>query len=634
MKLLFFFSALAVLITGFSKEEPKYPVSQIPDSLKAGMYAVIRVQEQRVAVNSVKNSTFYFHKVITILNSKGADLAKEVVGYDKLMSVKYLKGTVYDAEGNVTRKLKQSEIIDQSAFDGSMFSDNRIKVADLSQGIYPYTVEFEYELEDKKLYDLPDFELYDDDEVSIQESVFRINYVEGLKPRYKLFKVQEPITGSENGLNTLQWSFKNIIPDKFEILSPDSRQVVPNIRVAPNKFEYEGYAGSMQSWSEYGQWQRLLNDGRDVLPENTKLKVRELTKNATSVEERTKVLYEYLQSRTRYVNIALGIGGLQPFPASMVDQTGYGDCKGLSNYMVAMLKEAGVKGYYTKINAGTSASEIDETFPSHQTNHIIVSVPNGADTIWLECTSQTNPFDYLGSFTGDRKAFMVTESGGKIVNTHRYTSDQNLQSRMADVYLDVKGNAKATIKTVYSGLRYEHDNLEFVLNKQYDDQKKWIQRNTAIPSFDISSFQMVDKRNRIPSAEVNTELVLNRLASVSGKRLFIMPNLMNRLSHIPEKMDKRKTNVVLHAVYTDIDTIRFHIPQDIYPEFLPSAVSIKSTFGEYECNYIIDQGSLVYVRRLKFNKGEFPPEMYNKLVDFCKSINKADNTKVVFLSKT
>ena len=71
--------------------------------------------------------------------------------------------------------------------------------------------------------------------------------------------------------------------------------------------------------------------------------------------------------------------------------------------MVAMLKEAGIKGYYTIIMAGKNAPEVIPDFPNDQFNHIIVAVPNNRDTLWLECTSQTNPFGYLGHFTGDRK---------------------------------------------------------------------------------------------------------------------------------------------------------------------------------------------------------------------------------------
>jgi hypothetical protein len=86
--------------------------------------------------------------------------------------------------------------------------------------------------------------------------------------------------------------------------------------------------------------------------------------------------------------------------------------------------------------------------------------------------------------------------------------------------------------------------------------------------------------------------------------------------------------------YIDIDTIRFKIPEEIYPEFIPQKVTIKSRFGEYESSFNVNQGSLIYIRRIKINKGEFPAESYNELIEFYKNINKADNTKMVFMNKT
>lgn len=635
MKYLILFFALFISSSVFAKDDPKYPVSQIPENMKTGMYAVIRHQEIHVMVHSIKNSSYYSREVITLLNPQAKFLATETVWYDKLTTIKYFRGTVYDAAGNVIRKLKASDIYDHSAYDGfTMYSDNRIKRADLSQPLYPYTVEFEIERESNMLYDMPDFMLYNDDEVSIQKSVFSITYPAAFKPRYKLFKIDQPQVLKEGSNEKLEWKFENIVPEKFEKFSPDLTRVVPNISVAPNQFEYEGYTGNMNSWEEFGKWNALLNKGRDELPELTRQKVLELTKDLPDTESKIKVLYEYLQGRTRYVGIQLGIGGLQPFPASVVDQTGYGDCKALSNYMVALLKVIGIKGYYTVVNAGAGEDEFDVAFPSHQSNHAIVAVPLQSDTIWLECTNQTNPFNYQGTFTGDRKALMITEEGGKLVNTHRYKAEQNLQSRVADVFIDKTGNAEATVKTRYSGLQYENDNLDVALNAKADEQKKWIQKNTAIPSFDISSFSMTNHKSKIPVAEVKLDLVLNRFSSVSGKRLFLTPNLMNRSTFIPEKLDARKTNIVIRSSYLDLDTIRYHLPEEIYPEFLPEPVSIKSAFGEYESKYVIDQGSVIYIRKMKSNKGEFPAATYNSFIDFYKSVNKSDNTKIVFLSKT
>src|SRR6187399_1196113 len=110
----FLLALLATLLaySSFSREEPRYPVSMIPEDLKKGMYAVIREKEVKVEINAINSSSTYYRLVITILNSNAREYASEVVWYDKLRTIRSFKGTVYDAEGNVIKKLKQSEIHD------------------------------------------------------------------------------------------------------------------------------------------------------------------------------------------------------------------------------------------------------------------------------------------------------------------------------------------------------------------------------------------------------------------------------------------------------------------------------------------------------------------------------------------
>ncbi|MCW5910449.1 MAG: DUF3857 domain-containing protein [Cyclobacteriaceae bacterium] len=614
----------------------KYPVSEIADEMKKGMYAVIRSKEVRLDIQSKSSSSYYRREVITILNARAKNYAFIGVGYDKLRSIKLFRATVYDAWGREIKKMKSSDIKDESEFDGySLLSDNRSKSADLRQAVYPYTIEFEYEVQNKFLYSAPDFFVYRDDEISLMESSYSVIYPANLKPRYKLFHVQEPVFDkTKDGREQMSWQFKNIIPQKFERHTTNFESTVANIRVSPVEFEFGGYPGRMDTWKDYGLWQASLNKGRDVLPESTKQKVQELVKNAKSDEEKARLLYEFLQNKTRYVSIQLGIGGLQPFEASTVDATGYGDCKALSNYMVALLREAGITGYYTTIQAGANESAVDPDFPSDQANHVVVAVPSKQDTTWLECTSQTNPFGWTGRFTGDRYAMMVTETGGVMVKTPSYPAEVNTQVRTAHVTLDISGNAKATVKTIYSGLQYENDNLNFIVSKPAEEHKKWIQKTTQIPSFDVGKFTIKNNKAIIPSAEVEAELILSRLATVNGKRIFLTPNLMNRSTYIPEKTEKRNTNIVLRLPYIDLDTIEYAVPEAIYPEFVPDPVRIRSRFGEYESSYKLEQGKIIYIRKLRMNKGEFPAESYNEFAEFYKNINKADNTKVVFVNKT
>jgi hypothetical protein len=631
------FFLLLFFISSISIAQKKYVVADIPEDLIKNVNAVVREDHMSYKLHSPSKATLHVHQVVTILNELGKRYASETVGYDKLSKVTNFKGSVYDANGSVIKKLKASEIYDQSAFDGfSLYSDNRFKSADLSQGSYPYTVEFEYEVEFKYVFIIPGSYALSGERVSVENFSYTLTYPSSMDPpRYKAFNISEApeIKQEPQGFESVKWTLKNIMPITFEPHGPPREDLVPHIIAAPTVFEFDGYKGTMESWDRLGQWISQLNQNRNDLPEETKQKVRELTASLKTREEKVKAVYEYLQNKTRYVSIQLGIGGFQPFEASLVDKTGYGDCKALSNYMVSMLEAIDIKSYYTLIRAGESSANIKTDFPSSQFNHVVVFVPNGSDTLWLECTSQTNPFGYMGSFTGNRKALAITDNGAKIVHTPVYTENDNLQIRTAEIAINSDGNAQAIIQTIYTGLQYENDNLHFILGNA-EEEKKWTQKTTQIPSFDVNSISTKQHGDKIPSATVDLNLTLKRFATMSGKRLFLTPNLMNRSTFIPEKVDERKTNVFRRMGYTDIDSIRYRMPEGIYPEFLPEPTRIKSVFGEYESSVQIDKGDVLYVRKMKVYQGEFPASTYNELIDFFKSISKADNTKLVFLTKT
>ncbi len=427
--------------------------------------------------------------------------------------------------------------------------------------------------------------------------------------------------------------FKNIKPYRYEDYDLPFFELVPIVMAAPNDFEMSGYAGSSKTWEAFGKWIYTLGKGRDALSSKTINEIHELTKNLTTKREKTKAVYEYMQSRTRYVNVIIGIGGWQPFPAIDVDNNGYGDCKGLSNYTYALLNSAGVESYYTLIRAGSNAREIISDFPSNQFNHAIICVPDQNDTIWLECTSQRNPFGYMGTFTEGRKALIINEEHSRLIEIPALTSDDNYRYRKAEIIIDPNCDAKAEIKNVYGGLFYDHISYLCYLEgkRRMDDVRDRIH---------IKNFSLIDKeysieesRTESPFVTENYIIYADRYVKKLGSRLLFNVNFFNTIVDVPSAINKQESELFISHGLTKIDSLDYSVPDGYFIKSYPHNDTIISDFGSFYSSYSLHGNKLGYVRRQVVYKGKHPPEQYAELRAYLKKVSLADKSKVLIVPK-
>src|SRR5687768_16384483 len=107
--------------------DKNYPVSDIPEDLKKGMYAVIRERAVKITITDINRYTYYHRIVVTILNKKADNFSHMSVDYDKLTKVNFFRGAVYDGEGNLIKKLKPVDIYDRSHVSSySLFEVTRL----------------------------------------------------------------------------------------------------------------------------------------------------------------------------------------------------------------------------------------------------------------------------------------------------------------------------------------------------------------------------------------------------------------------------------------------------------------------------------------------------------------------------
>lgn len=608
-----------------------YPAT-IDDKLKEDAHSVIRHEEVFFKVKSTSEGTYHFKQIITILNKKSDDNVL-YIPYDKDSKVTEIKATLYNTYGQRVRKIKPSEVKDYSAIqDFSIYQDDRFKYLEVKHGTFPYTVEFEYEMNLKGMSFINFKDWYIQEFAqSVEYGKYQLEIPKGQEFHYEAlnFQGKPKVVEDKNKLIYL-WEVKDLLAKEREPYGPRRFDVLPVLWLSPGNFRIGQYKGTMSNWSEFGLFMNKLIAGRDELPPALANEVKALVANTQSNQEKIDVLYSYLQENMRYVSVQLGIGGWQPFDAAYVSEKKYGDCKALSNFMKAMLKTVDIESYPVLIANGNLDYEITEDFTMPRFNHMVLHVPSV--DYWLECTSTSYPPNYLGSGNSNRNVMLVTPDGGKVVKTPRLEAEDNQDNHKAVILLKPDGSAEVAVDIYASGS--SHETYRGVQNGLSTEEKeKWLTRISDLPSFTIKEFSIEPSKIK-PEANVHYNLMVSRYAAKAGKRLFVPLNAINNWEYIPPAMKERKHNIFRENAFWDRDEIILDIPEGYQIESIPAEEKrVESTIGYYDIKVFKRGKQLVMNRELKLESGEFPVNEYDNIRQFFKDVSKLDAMKVVLVEK-
>ena len=611
-----------------------YAVSKISPVLRLNANAVLRFEQITFEVISTKEAVEKNHYVVTILNENGDDWAEFSEYYDKLRKINSIEGFLYDANGKLLKKVKMKDMQDLSGVsDMSLMEDNRIKRHNFYYKVYPYTIEYNVEVTYNNTFHFPGWVPQGNEKLSVEKSSYSIICPSDYEFRYKAFNYSgEPTVAFDKNKKITTWSAQNMPAILKEDFRPVWQEITTAVIAGPTQFQVGSYTGNMVNWQEFGKFINSLNEGRDQLPPNVKQTIHQLADGVSDQKKKVQLLYEFMQKNTRYISIQLGIGGWQPFDASYVATKGYGDCKALSNYMHSILKEAGIPSDYVLINAGRGKGYMNTDFPASQFNHAILCVPMKSDTVWLECTSQTLPAGYLSDFTSDRYALVMDENGGKLVHTPKYNIKDNLQIRKITAKLDDEATLSVEAVTRYRA--EQQDNLHQMIHYLAKDKiKEYLQKELDFATYDVVSFDYKEEKSSLPVLEESLDLSVSNYASITGKRLFIIPNVMSRTSRKLKGDEERKYDIVLSDEYTDLDSVEIEIPNGFELESLPSPVTIESKFGKYSNSLKMSGNKIYYYRKMENYSGRFSAKEYAALVNFYDAIYKADRNRIVLVKK-
>ncbi len=624
---------LFVTLTLFSQDN-LYSSLTIPDDLKKNANAVVRLNEIIVSLKSSSEMSIKEKRIITVINKQGDKTLDAYVHYDKNVKIKTLEAIAYDAAGNEIKKIRKNDFKDVSAVGGgTLYSDSRVKYLEYTPINYPYTIEFTYETITSNTAFIPSFIPIDDYFISVETSSYTISFPENISVRKKEKNIQSLDIETEISDKNIFYKAKNMTAYKPEDYSPSMVDFVPKVLFASKQFSLEGVNTVVENWDDFAKWMYhdLIKVTHD-LPESTIKDIQNLVKDESNDIDKAKRIYQYVQDKVRYISVQVGIGGWKPFNASEVDKLGYGDCKALTNYTMALLKSVNVESNYSVVYAGSSQRSIEQDFTSIQGNHVILSIPNNNETVWLECTSQKLPFGFIGDFTDDRDVLVITPDGGEIKHTKKYTTEENTQIIKGNYTVSKEGNIEAKVEIKSKGIQYDDKYwLESETRRDLDEsyKKRWRYINNLI----INDINIENDKDSIVFKETVNFKAENYPKIIAG-RMLLTVNAFNRNMHIPDRYRNRNLPLKIKRGFIDTDEVEIKLPKDYKVESLPKKKVIENKFGNYLAEVIVkDENTLIYKREFVVKDGQFPKEDYSDFRKFYKEVSKLDNAKVALIKK-
>jgi hypothetical protein len=623
IRVLFFF----IFISFFQplKAQNEYFISEADLKKSRNVNALVRKMERTVEVNRTKRMTITEKRIVTVFNEKGNKALNAYAWYDsKSRKIKSLSAKIYNAQGFEMNSFKESEFKDESAVSGgTLYQDSRVKYLPFFPTSYPYTVVFEKEVRSENTALIPIFYFVAEPGVKVEEVSYSILYDSEenklhLKNRnFSNLQLEKQIT--DEGVF---FTAKNLPVYKNEDLSLASSRLLPNMMARLENFNLYGYeATKINSWQDLGSWyySELLPES-DLLSEERIAEIKKLTQSIENPMDKAKAIYEYVQGNLRYISVQIGVGGLQPIVAEQVDKVRYGDCKGLSNYTRALLNAVGIESYLAIIEAGDQKESISPDFPNFiEGNHMILAIPDSEENLtWIDCTSRSNPFGFLGDFTDDRYAFVIKPEGSTIVKTPAYLNKENSLSLDAEVsfHNDGKITAKGTIVT--KGTQLSNRVYLTQLNQE-DLEKRDRNRWSKINNFSFVEHSFDYQWENLKLKE-DFEFKGTHFGNKLENRIIFPLNVLNPLSNYPKTYRHRQNGFVEQRGFYDTDSITIKLPHNYKVEFLPENVEFTSEFGYYKRNTKFRDGSIYLTKEIAINKGEYSKEKYEAYQKFRKKI--------------
>lgn len=514
--------------------------------------------------------------------------------------------------------------------DDLFYNDARVKYMSVDFPVQGYS--YFYELT-KKYKDVKYFTtIYFNDEYPVLKKQVTITVPKWLELEIKEFNfsgfgIKKEIKKDPKSEDTVYtFTVENVEPGANEKLSPGPTYIYPHILLIAKSYTKKDVKTTLfSSTADLYKWYKSLVNMMKEDPAVLKDKVKELTENAKTDEEKIKNIYYWVQDNIRYIAFEDGIAGFKPDESQNVFQKRYGDCKGMANLTKQMLKAAGFDARLTWI--GTKRIAYDYTVPSLSVdNHMICTLFHKGKKYFLDGTEKFNSFgEYAERIQGkevlieDGDNFIIEKipTSTARVNTETFTAKLRIENESITGKTSNSFSGESRSVFLYSYNNIKTNNKQEALHNYLTDNDK---------NLTISSVTTSDLTNRDKKLSIEYDIKIDNKVSRFDNEIYVDLDFKKEFNYLLFKERKNDFEFSHKENYESLLTLE--IPVGYKVTKLPESVSIQKP--DYSINISYEQigNEIRYKKNFEFKNGMVKASDFKEWNVFIEKMNKIYNEQI------
>jgi hypothetical protein len=436
-------------------------------------------------------------------------------------------------------ELKEKDAVEFSLSSFEVFSDQRAKGIKFSAADPGSIVGYEYVQKHRPFVFEDDWQFQD--EIPTRRARFSLQLPPGweFSEYWANFPKQQPQSSANN---FYVWEVENVPAVEVEPEMPPFLTIASRMDIKYFPRNPALRAKTTGSWNDIGVWYANLTSASRAPSPALQQKVTELTAGISDPLKKMQLLAAYVQQQIRYVAIEVGIGGLQPHPATDVFKHQYGDCKDKVTLLGAMLNQIGVDSYYVMID--THRGIVNPDFPSLRGNHMIMAIrlpkevtantlyatvddPQLGRLLFFDPTDEFVPLGYLPPELQQNYGLVITPDSGKLFLLPMLPPTTNRLLRTATLTLGPTGNLGGEVNELRWGAPAGDSRAQFV-GSSPSDREKVVEKflGAFLNNFTLTNATVGNLEKYDENFILHYQFVVEGYAKTAGNLLILRPRVV------------------------------------------------------------------------------------------------------------